>query len=311
VRIKLAACISSATAAQLPIEYAMKKGLFAKHGLDVTITPIDSGSRAVAALVSGSVQVCQIASPAVVNGVAAGADLSIVGGLINSSVYSLMVAEDIRSAADLKGKAVAVSTAGSASAISMRMALMTLGLDPDHAVTILSVGGQAERMAALEAGYVVGTLADPPESVLTRERGYHALLDLSGMNLPYQHAGTVTTKAFVASNRAAVLGYVKAVSEAVFQLKKNREEALAELSSYLQLDPVKQAAALAETYDTLIKRKFSDVPYPTVAGVQTLIDEISAQNPDVKRLKAADLADLSIARELEESGFFRRLAEGK
>lgn len=310
-RLKLAVCTSSVTATQLPLAYAVQRGLFAKYGLDVEVISMDSGSRAVAALVSGSTSVCQISGTPVVNAVAGGADLAIIGAIISTNPYSLMVSPEIRSPEDFKGKAVAVSDVGSSSAISMRIALRMLGLDPDRDVTILSLGAQSERRAALEAGYVVGMTADPPESIFARKRGYHALLDLSAMNLPYLQTGTVTTKAFIGSHRAALVNYMKAVSEAVYLLKKDKQDAVIELSKHLEVDSRTESDTLEETYNVLIKRIFNFPPSPSLQGIQLLIDEIALQNPDAKRLKPEDIADLSIVEELEGNGFFRNLAERK
>ena len=175
--IKMDVCTSSSNVTQFPVVYASERGIFKKYGLDVTLITIDSGSRAVAALISNSVQLCQISGPAVVNAVIAGADIVMVGGLIDTDLYSLMVSDRIRSPADLKGHAVAVSTAGSSSETAMGIVLRMLGLGR-HDVSILSIGGQSERMAALSAGYVVGTLVTPPETIVAREHGYHTILDV-------------------------------------------------------------------------------------------------------------------------------------
>src|SRR5262245_38107252 len=106
--VTLSVCLSSTGAGSFPVVFARHHGLFSKYGLDVELTSIDSGSRAAAALISGSAQICQVAAAPVLNAVIAGADLALVGGLINVNPYLLMVPATIRSAEDLKGKAVAV-----------------------------------------------------------------------------------------------------------------------------------------------------------------------------------------------------------
>src|SRR5262249_55494919 len=113
--VKLTACINLTGVGSLPLVVARDRGLFSKYGLDVTLTTIDAGIRAAAALITHSADICQLAAPAVVNAVIGGADLAIVGGLINVNPYTLMVRDSIRSAADLKGKAVGISTPGSSS----------------------------------------------------------------------------------------------------------------------------------------------------------------------------------------------------
>ncbi len=306
-RIALDVCESSSRGTQVVAAYALKKGIFARHGLDVTLTSVNSGSRAVAALMSGSVQLCQISGSAVVHAVVAGNDLTIIGALFNTYVYSLMVSADIRSAADLKGRAIAVSAVGSASETAVRVALRTLGLQPDRDVAILAIGGQAERMAAVEAGYVAGTMLSYPEIVFARQKGLHALLDLSTLDLPTLHTGTVTTRAFLESHRAAVLNFMKAMTETVWLIKSDREAALAALGKLMELDVQQDATALEETYDVLLKRKLADIPYPSLAGIEAILAEIAHENPSAARVKPEEIADLSVVRELEDSGFFRDL----
>jgi len=306
-RIKLNVCTSSTGGVQVVPEYAREKGIFAKHGLDVTLTSIDSGSRAVAALISGSVQLCETAGSSVVHAVVGGADLAIVGTLVDTYIFSLMVSTEIQSPSDLKGKAVAVSTAGSASDTAMRVALRAVGLQPDRDVAILAVGDLPERLAALEAGYVVGSLFVPPGTNLARQKGFRLLLDMSTMGLPNLHAGIVTSRAFLQSNRMAVLSFMKAIAEAVFWIKRDREGTLVALSKHAQLDLQNDADTLEETYEAILKRKLVDVPYPSLAGIEAALAEIRHDNPAATRFKPEAVADLSVVRELEDRGFFRDL----
>jgi len=304
---KIDVCTSSTNVTQFPVVYASERGIFKKYGLDVNLITIDSGSRAVAALISNSVQLCQISGPAVVNAVIAGAEIAMVGGLIDTDLYSLMVSSQIRSAADLKGRAVAVSTPGSSSETAMGMVLRTLGLDRKD-VTVLSIGGQGERMAALSAGYVVGTLVTPPETIVARERGYHALLDVFSMNIPYQHTGTVVNRRFLKTDREIVRQFLKAIAEAASIVQTNKEDTLAVLSASFDLDPVEDASALEETYE-MLRSRFLKIPYPSSAGIQTVLDEIAVGNPDAKRFTPEHIVDVSVVRELEAGGFFKTLRD--
>ena len=162
-------------------------------------------------------------------------------------------------------------------------------------------------MAALEAGYVAGTVLSVPETILARQRGFHPLLDMSTMGLPNLHTGTVTSRAFLRSNRTTVLNFMKAITEAAFLIKRDREGTLAALSRHTQLDIQKDAAALRETYEAVLKGNLVDVPYPSLAGIEAVLAEIARENPGAARFKPEEIADLSVVRELEDSGFFRDL----
>jgi ABC-type nitrate/sulfonate/bicarbonate transport system substrate-binding protein len=207
----------------------------------------------------------------------------------------MIVAPNVHGAEDLRNKAVAVSDIGSASEVSMRKVLSILGLRPHKDVTILPIGGQGERMAALEAGYVAGSLVTAPETFQARQRGYRVLVDLGTMNLPDVHTATIVTREFLESDREVVSGFLKATTEAVFRLKNNRTEALQTLSRHLQMDPDIHKSILDDAYDSMVLGHFADLPHPSLAAVQTMIDEI----------------DLSIVQELEQSGFLEELAAQK
>ena len=304
---KLDVCLSSDNVTHLGVLYASDTGIFEKYGLQVTVTPMNSGSAAVAALLSGSARICQISGAAVVHAAVAGADIAIIGGLVNKNLYTLMVPEQIRSAADLKGKAVAVSAAGSSSETSMVMALSLLGLAPYKDVAILSIGGQEERLGAMEAGYVVGTVISPPDNILARHRGYHVLLDLSTSDVPYQQTATITSRAFIQNHRSTVLKFMKATIESLSVIKKNKEAGFATISRHMQLDPQKDVATVHETYEVMITRNFADSPYPSLPGIQALLNEAALTNPAARQFKPEQLVDLSIVEELKNAGFFRGL----
>jgi NitT/TauT family transport system substrate-binding protein len=293
------------------LDYAVEKNLFAKYGLDVTVSVMESGSQAVATLISGSAQLCQISGPAVVYGAVAGADVAIVGGLVNTYVYSLMVPASIRSPLDLQGKAVAISAPGSAADSAMRLALSSIGLRPGVDVTLLSIGRQGERMAAMEAGYVSGTLLTDPDAILARNNGFHALVDMSTMGLPDLHTGIVTTKAMIKSDRAIVVNFMKAFAESIFLIKSDKKATLPVMSKLFALDLHKDAGVLSETYEGLIKSKMVDIPYPSLEGVEALLAGIVKDNPDAARYRPEDIADPSIVHELEEEGFLRNLWQRK
>lgn len=50
-----------------------------------------------------------------------------------------------------------------------------------------------------------------------------------------------------------------------------------------------------------------DKPYPTLAGVQTILDELSTKNPKLKSAKPEDFVDMSFVKELDDEKFFDRL----
>ncbi len=49
------------------------------------------------------------------------------------------------------------------------------------------------------------------------------------------------------------------------------------------------------------------VPYPTLKGIQTVLDEIGTRNAKAKTLQPANFIDVTFLKELEQSGFIKNL----
>jgi hypothetical protein len=148
----------------------------------------------------------------------------------------------------------------------------------------------------------------PPETIFGRENGYHSLLDMSMMNIPDVHTATIVSREYLANNRENVFNFLKATTEAVYRLKRNKAEALHTLSKHLQLDLEKDAAALNATWEFMIVRHFADLPYPSLPNLQAMIDEIAVDNPAVADIKPEQIADSSLIQALEDSHFLEGLA---
>ena len=300
-------CTSSSSMLSTMSAYALEHGLFAQHGLNVSLQAIGGGPNATVALIAGEADICEIASPAVVNAALAGEDLVFVAGYGDRLTYWLMVNPEIESADDLRGKSLAVSGPGSGSDTILRMMLETLGLEPDVDVTILSIGGNPERLAAMESGAVAGTVMSLPESARAESMGYRVLLAPTDMNVDYQAAAVTTQRSYLEENRPAVAAYVAAVTEAIARMKADRESATAVMVAELDLDPVADRALLEVAYEQFVIDYLSEKPYPSVPGIQSLIDEARLENPTARELSADNIIDASIVAELDESGFIDRL----
>jgi hypothetical protein len=50
-------------------------------------------------------------------------------------------------------------------------------------------------------------------------------------------------------------------------------------------------------------------PYPTLKGIQFLLDEMANKLPQAKKAKPEQFVDLSLLQELEKEGFFTEMAK--
>lgn len=295
-------CYSSGSGTQLPLMYAKEKGLFTKHGLEADLSLIDGGSNAAAALVSGAVDVCILGASNVINVAAAGEDLVIIGGLVNTMPFVLMVRPEIKAVEDLRGRALAISSPGGSSDLATRAMLKKMGLEPDKEVALVSIGNQTENLAAMETGAVVGTLVSVPQTVKAEEQGFHGLVDAADLGITYPHTSLATTRTFIAGHRPEALAVMRAVVEGLVQMKQDETGVKEVLAKYLSLDPEKDAASLDEAYTAIVGRYLAQRPFPPLDGIQTVIGELSTDNPKVTTLTAQGVVDSSLLEELDKEG---------
>jgi NitT/TauT family transport system substrate-binding protein len=305
--VKIAMCSSAHSATQALPVYAQDNGLFRRYGLDVSMTLVTGGSRAVPALTSGSVQFCVMAGGPVANAVLAGAHLVVVGSLLDAYTYSLIVSKDIRRPADLSGKAVAISTPGSASATAMEVALETLGLRPGRDVSMLALGDYRQRSAAMEAGYVAGTVLDYPDLELARQRGLRTLLDMAPLNLPTLQIALVTDRTFLNEHRPIVLRFVQAISHAMAAMRRDRSGAVAAVAKYSGLDPKEHSDVLEKTYEAVFQARLKKTPAVSLDAVHAVLKDAARNHPKASEVRPDVFADLTLVDELARSGFFETL----
>ena len=131
------------------VHIAKDRGLFAKYGLVTESVCIPGGSTNVQVLVSGSLDLSQLSGAPGVAANLEGADLVYFLGLLDKLNYQLVTRAEIKSVEQLKGKKFAVSRFGSSADFGMRALLKRVGVDPIKEATILQIGDEPARIAAV------------------------------------------------------------------------------------------------------------------------------------------------------------------
>jgi NitT/TauT family transport system substrate-binding protein len=141
----------------LPVRVAQTLGYFEAEGLAVDLSEVAGGTKALEALIGGSVDVAAASMSDAVQLAAEGRDVRGFLVLYTRPSAALAVAPGlsgtIRTIRDLKGRTVGVSTPGSWSHQLLNFLLVTNGLSPGDVSTV-SVGLSASSVAALEHGTV-------------------------------------------------------------------------------------------------------------------------------------------------------------
>jgi ABC-type nitrate/sulfonate/bicarbonate transport system substrate-binding protein len=303
---KLVAGYSSISPSELTLLTAAKAGLFEKYGLDVSTVYLGGSTRIVQAMVSGDVQIGQIGGSAVLFGKAAGVDAVFIATIINSMAAQIISRPEVKEPADLKGKAIGVTRRGSNTDYWARFGLSSSGLVPDKDVKVLYTGGLRETFTAIQQGQIAAAamgLGNSFSQLLLRQ-GYNTLIDISKLGGDFPFNGVATTRRFLQTKRPVVVSFMKAYLEAIKVGLENKPLTKKILASH---GGVTDEEILEIAYDVYIQKIRSKVPYPVNRGWKTLIEFTARDNPKVRDVKAEEILDDSIIRELDESGFIKSL----
>lgn len=301
---KLTIAYSSISGNMAPLWITHERGFFRKNGLDVQIVFIESGSTAVQSLTNKDVAFAQMAGAGVLQSRLRGSDVVMIAGFLNTLDYQLMVEKSITRPEQLKGKSMAVSRFGSSSDFATRYALEKFGLVPQKDVSILEIGSQPARFAALESGKIQAAMIAVPLTVRAKALGFQVLADLQMLGLEYQHTGLATTQALIKSRPDLVRNVMKAYVEGIHYYKTNRPESIAILAKYLKTN---DSELLNEVYTDLGLTLTPQKPYPTLRGIDIMVREMAARDPKAKAARPEEFVDLTFIKELDSSGYIDRL----
>jgi NitT/TauT family transport system substrate-binding protein len=282
---------------------AQKKGFFEKHGLAVELVYFQGGSQIIQAMLGGDVPLTVTAGPEGVVAKLQGADIALLTANNPTMHFSLFVSPEITKPADLKGKRAGVSRFGSSSDFCIRYIFKSLGL-ADSDVTIVQIGDNPSRLAALKSNAIHSTVFTTPNTVRARKAGFVSMVDAYKLGLKFHGSGIAAAGPFLRERRPVVEDFLKGFLEGVAYAKQNKEESIRLITEFLRLRERDEAE---ETYNVIIENIQPRKPYPGREGVETVLRNLEKTIPKAKTTKAEDLVDDTVLRKLDQSGFIDQL----
>src|ERR1700739_4167434 len=224
---------------------ARAAGLYAAQGLNVDIINMNGGSKGAEELQAGRIDVMHVGLSSVIRVNQSGGDLRTIGSLSNTIRFTFFSAPGVKTAADLKGGVVGVSTFGSESDSTVTLALQKLGLTRDD-VVIKAYGGSAHRLAAVRSGAIKPTALNEPGASQARAEHVNVLVDLVPEQIPWLFSGIVVRRADVAARRDLFTRFLKASIEGNYIALTDPKRAKEVLAKELK---IKNAKILDITYE--------------------------------------------------------------
>jgi ABC-type nitrate/sulfonate/bicarbonate transport system substrate-binding protein len=246
--------VGFAGAANLPIWAAQGNGIFARHGLEVTLE-ITPNSKAMAAdLFAGRYDLAMTAVDNIVAYVEGQGEAALPGHAdfvalfgADDGMLNLMAAPDVADIAALRGRAVAVDAMTTGFAFVLKEMLARHGIA--DAVEWVPVGGGAQRLAALLDGKQAATLLNTPLDLVAEARGFRRLARARDVVGPYQGIVGAARPAVVADKHATLAAFMRAFREAIAWLAAHETESIALLQEKAKMTPEVAARAHAALLD--------------------------------------------------------------
>lgn len=211
-----------------PFYYGVSEGIFAEHGIDLTIEAGQGSTKTTQAVGSEQVDFGWADTPAVLSNIDKGVQVKSTGVFLQTTPSSVQVFADsgIDEPKDLAGRTIAVS-AGDAPTTTFPIYLDKVGVPADQ-VTQQSLDA-AGKMAAMLSGRVDGLIGfahDQGPTVANKSGREVRYLRYSDAGLNFYSNGLIANTATINDNPELVQSMVDATSEAFAAAAANPEAAV-------------------------------------------------------------------------------------
>jgi ABC-type nitrate/sulfonate/bicarbonate transport system substrate-binding protein len=278
----------------IPFWTALETGEFRKAGLDIDPVLISGGSKSMQVLLSGGLDFAYTSGGVPVQANLSGAEVVMIATLSNTMSAGIIAAKDIKTIQDLKGKKIGIASFGGNNDLGMRYAFRKMGMNPDKDAVFFQLGGEKNRLTALEKGSISATIMSPPGLFVAEAQGYHRLGDLNQMGMRYPELSIVVRRRDLKERREMIRQYLRAQLAGVRTFKANREANLRIIEKFIH---VGSKAEAAKTYDYFVK-SISDTMRTEREGIAEFLMTLEPKFPGVSKRNPNDFIDESVLEEV-------------
>jgi NitT/TauT family transport system substrate-binding protein len=234
----------------VPLQVGAEAGIFAKHGIDLEVISFGGGPRVQQAIAADSIDI----------GIGSGPELAFVAkgapevavAAIADAPYSVVLAvpkdTPIKTAEDLKGKIISISSKGSLTDWLGQELSRQLGWG-SNGINLAPLGSTAAQMAALKTRQIDGMIVEANAGYRMEEDGSGRVLVQFGDQIKVFHIYILyARKGFLETNPQAVRAFLAAWLETIGYMRAHRAETIEVVRRTAQ---VSQGIA-ARDYDELM-----------------------------------------------------------
>jgi NitT/TauT family transport system substrate-binding protein len=267
-----------------PLDIGMRKGIFAKHGIEVESIAFAGDARMQQAMTADSLDIALGSGPAMAF-IAKGVPIKAVAAMAGPPLLLAIVVrpDGPKTAADLKGKKVSVSTAGSLTYWLVSETSKRQGWGPEG-IDIVPMGAMPGQIAALKRGDIDGLITDLGNALdLEQNKAGRILVRFGDITDFHIHVIFATDK-LIAGKPSALRSFLAGWFDTIAFMRANKAETVAIAKDVTNKDD----EITARVYDELMPM-FSDTGRFDPAALVTLSKsyvelQLLPQEPDMQKL---------------------------
>jgi ABC-type nitrate/sulfonate/bicarbonate transport system substrate-binding protein len=261
-----------------PVWVAEEKGLFARNGVAVNVTPTPGSAFQLTSLIDGKFDIAITAIDNVIaysegQGAAPTKEMpdlvAFMGG--DNGFLRLVAVPEVKTYADLKAKQISVDALTTGYAFVLQEMLAKGGLQPTD-YELVPAGGVLQRFQALMEKKHAATLLISPFEVNAEAKGFTRLANADDVLGAYQGLVGATRRAWAREREKDLVGYIRAYLAALDWLyaPSNRAEAVAILRKNI---PATTEDLAQRSYDILVhpQRGFARRAELDIPGIKTVL----------------------------------------
>jgi NitT/TauT family transport system substrate-binding protein len=294
---------STLETSQLAYVMARDLGFYKKYGIDdFTMVLAEGDGKTIQTIVAGGADLSANGISGTISSQMTDVPLQTIVMTATTLTDDLVTAADIKTADDLRGKSIAISTFGSTAHASAVLCLKSIGLTQDD-VTLVQVGGQAARVAAVKGGSVQGTVADIAIEEDMKAQGFNILTRLPDSPLEFGRNGGNVRKEWLAEAPNTVLALAAAILEGQNAIWTRTDEAV---QAYMNWAQISDKARATNDIEAFKKYRNRDMRWSKEGWILAR-DILAVTNADVASVDVETAYTTGPLDQLESLGFQQSL----
>ena len=269
---------SSKTLSYGPLWVAAKLGFFDKEGLEVPIVTMRGSPLTIQALTGDSIYVANATVDTLISAYEKGADITMIGGLINGLGLSMIGGKQYKSYADLRGTTIGTQTLTSGTGFALRLVMKVHGMEYPRDYKLLNIGGASDRYQALTSGQISSAPVGVPLDLVAKQQGFNIIGYFADDQPNFQFNVYIVKRSWAEKNRPLLVRFMKAMTLTMRWMADNRDAACTYLSKEMAISLDHCRYASDYNWKSRIWDRNADL---NTEGVRTLI-KITAEQGILK-----------------------------